>query len=230
MKMKVGEILKGEIRGIPGLHYPCKIKIYENYNYPKRQKMENTIFIENCNTFLHDIKTIRSYSQKKNISKINNNNKNQISVKKFFMKKNSENFAKFSVPNVLLENLPVIGDSTPKVKNKTAFKKIDEGSLFKRKINKMKTLNIEKDSFSNHRYRSFSSRKRCTTSNYQDSKCINQIRVENLFNSVLKNKKNKKPLMQNSLEYILQNKIVVMNNMIGKLNKPIFICNKTNIN
>ena len=228
MKMKVGEILKGEIRDVPGLHYPCKIKINENYNYPKRQKMENTIFIENCNTFLHDIKTIRSYSQKKNISKINNNN--QISVKKLFLKKNSENFAKFSVPNVLLENLPIIGDSTPKVKNNNAFKNIDESSLFKRKINKMKTLNVEKDSSSHHYHRSFSSRKRCTTSNYQDSKCINQIRIENLFNSILKNKKNKKPLIQNSLEYILQNKIVVMNNMIDKLNKPIFICNKTNIN
>ncbi len=227
MKMKVGDILKGEVRGVPGLHYPCKIKIYEKYNYPKQQKMENTLFIENCNTFLHNIKTIRSHSQKKDINKINNK---QMSIKKFFLKKNSENFAKVSLPTEFSEPLPVIGDSTPKNKNLTAFRNIDDSTLLKRKINKMKTLNMEKKEKKSFRHRSFSTKKRCTISSYKDSKSINQIRIENLFNSVLKNKKNKKPLIENSLEYILQNKMVIMNNIIDKLNKPIFILNKTNVN
>ena len=94
----------------------------------------------------------------------------------------------------------------------------------------MKTLNIEKKEKKSFRHRSFSTKKKCTISSYKDSKSINQIRIENLFNSVLKNKNNKKPLIGNSLEYIIQNKIVIMNNIIDKLNKPIFILNKTNVN
>ena len=94
----------------------------------------------------------------------------------------------------------------------------------------MKTLNMEKKEKKSFRHRSFSTKKRCTISSYKESKSINQIRIEHLFNSVLKNKKNKKPLIENSLEYILQNKMVIMNNIIDKLNKPIFILNKTNVN
>ena len=237
--MKVGDILKTEIKDVPGLHYPCKIKIYENYNYPKQKKLENTIFLENCNSFLHNIhtnKTYKSYSQKKNLNdNTSKSSKNQPSIKKFFMKKNSQNFSKVSIPNILLDNLPIIGDSTPKINSKrlclSNVKPVpapfNERSLFKKKIQKIKSLNAENINMTSY---TLSSKKRCKASSFHDSKSINQIRIENLFNAVLKNKKNKKPLIQNSLEYRIQSKFVVLNNIIDKLNTPIFIYNKTDIN
>ena len=51
--MKVGEIVKEDIEDTPGLQYPFKVIKNKNYIYAVKQKLEDSIFLENCNTFLN---------------------------------------------------------------------------------------------------------------------------------------------------------------------------------
>ena len=136
--MKVGEILKEEIQDAPGLQYPCKIKINKNYIYPYQQKIEDSIFLENCNHFLHDIhknekplRKHRSYSQKKTL-------KLQTPNLKLFLKKNSQNYSKNPKMNIFTENLPLIGEPVVKTERKLSVSNtnvnsplIKENSLLK---------------------------------------------------------------------------------------------------
>lgn len=239
MKMKVGDILKDEIQDVPGLHYPCKIKINKNYIYPVPQKLENEIFLENCKTFLntfHNSKSKsmtrknRSYSQKKGIKL------NQTTTRKSFFKKNSDNYSTKAI-NKLLENLPIIDNSTPKkTKNvKSNSRKtnhhflLNECSLLKNKIKKMNNLKSEYNKNKGATF-SFSSRKREHKSNFTEGKPINQIRIENLFNANVKNSNNINNKNHNILGYRIKNRIESFNHIINKLNTPIFIYNKTEVN
>ena len=76
-------------------------------------------------------------------------------------------------------------------------------------------------------------KKRKIIPSIKEQKPINQIRIENIFNTVLgnKNKKiNKRYLTQNIFEYRIKNKLKAMDNIINKLNTPIFIINKSEMN
>ena len=235
--MKVGEILKEEIQDTPGLQYPYKIKINKNYIYPYRQKLENSIFLENCNNFLNDIhknkKSLlkhRSYSHKKNL-------KLQAPNIKLFLKKNSQNYSKNPKMNLFNENLPLLVEPVAKTERKLSVSNaklytpsINRNSLFKNKLNKLKNLNIEINNNSNY---SLSNRKKNIIRNIKESQSNNHIRGENLFKTHLKNKKkNNNDILytQNIFQYRLKKKMKTMNNIINKLNTPIFIYNKTETN
>ena len=230
--MRVGDILKSEIKNIPGLKYPYKIIINEKCKYPCQQKLENDIFLGFCNTFLNELprsKTLRnnrSHSQKKNLKFISK------SSQKIFLKKNSDNIEKSSKRTIFVENLPFLGDSTPRANNKLNSSKLkaspllsNDFSLIKNKIAKKKNLTIKKN---NKRNVTFYSHKKNRGVNpiIIQRKSSNQIRRDNLFNSKLKNKNNK-IFLQNVLEYRINKKIIKLNNIIDKLNTPIFINHKT---
>ena len=238
MKMKVGDILKEEIQDIPGLQYPCKIKINKNYIYPVPQKLENEIFLENCKTFLntfHNIKSKsftrkhRSYSQKKGVKF------NQAMTTKYFFKKNSENYSSKAIPK-LQENLPIIDNSSSKAEKniksnsrKNNYLLLNECSLLKNKIKKMNKLKTEYKSNKRGAF-SFSIKKREHKCNLIEGKPINQIRIENIFNINAKNIYNINSKNQNIFEYRIKNRIKSFNHIINKLNTPIFIYNKTEVN
>ena len=244
--MKVGEILKGDIKNIRGLKYPFKIIINEKCKYPKKQIIENEIYLENCNTFLNDFHFYKidqrhqSFSSKKNMYNSNvQENQNKLlsnSFKKFFLRTNINKFEKSLKKS---DNFPLLGEtsSTPKAKTKikliTSYQKqtsslFNENSTIKNKIKikKLKTLNNDNNKTS----LIVSDRKKGVTPTYQFRR-IGTLKIEDFFNS--KNKKNnniKIQLMPNILEFRLQNKIKKINNIIDKLNSPIFINIKKDMN
>ena len=268
--MKVGEILKEEIQDKPGLQCPYKIKVNKKYKYPFKQKMENSIFIESCNTFLNSfqnrnkiVQRQRSFSQRKTIT--------SLPSTKCFLKLNSVNYPKKPELNLFNDNFPLINDSKHKIKRKLSLdirniknskhkikrklsldnnereheykteRKLSSdknnfspilnpNSIFKNKINKIKHFNRKMDNIISN---SLPDKKRKIIPSIKEQKPIIQIRIENIFNTVLgnKNKKiNKRYLTQNIFEYRIKNKLKAMDNIINKLNTPIFIINKSEMN
>ena len=70
--MKVGDILKEEIKDIPGLQYPFKVIINSNFRYSENEKIENTLFIEKCNAFMNFMEAsqkFKSFHKSKSLSK-----------------------------------------------------------------------------------------------------------------------------------------------------------------
>ena len=234
MKMKVGDILKKEIHNTPGLQYPYKIEINKNFIYPEQQKLENEIFIENCNTFLNDfhinkqiIMRHRSYSQKKK--------SNQSSIKKFFIKKNTQNFSKNTITQKLLDILPSLGDNSPKTERQILSNNNNSNhinpTLFNESLaikNKIKNLKKVKNNKTNY---SVSNTKKEIIPNIKEAKVCNQIRVDNFFNTQRKNKANSiNKKTRNIFEIRIKNKMKIMNKIINKLDTPIFLYNKTEVN
>ena len=224
--MKVGDILKEEVNNTPGLQYPCKIKINKNFIYPGQQKLENTIFLENCNTFLNNCRINksnttrhRSYSQKKTLKST------QSSVKKLFLKKNSENYSKNAITK-LFDSLPsLLVDSSPKTE-RNAIINNKKPSLFNESlVKKNNNLNLKSEyTFS------LSNKKREIIPSLKEKKVNNQIKMDNLFNTNSKKKANSLNKNRNIFEIRINNKMQIMNHIINKLNTPIFIYNKTEIN
>ena len=229
--MKVGDILKSEIKDIPGLQSPYKIIINENCKYPYFQKIENEILLENCNTVLNEFSSIkilnrhRSFSQKKGLNK----NNNILSMNSFY-KKNSDNLGKSSTKYIFKDNLPLLSLTTPKknIKLKSNNKIIsqllvNDCLLIKNKIKKLKK---DKKNF------------KCLTfyRTKKEKDIIPNIKnVESFLNSNstknnINNKSNKTFKIQNIFEYRMNKKIKIMNNIIDKLNTPIFIYNRTETN
>ena len=256
--MKVGDILKKEVKDTPGLKYPYKIIINEKCKYPQEQIIENEIYIENCNLFLNDLYNKRSfnkhnsYSHKKNINscsfKIFETKKNN-SIKKLFFKKNTVNLRN----NISMQKdiFPLINNFTPKKvlkvnsnsnidsnsnSNNNSPKKItntlfnNENSILKNKIKKLKTLNNDKIPLTKTSSSIFS-KKAGMTPTFKSGKIKKNILFENLFNSKHKNKSIKKnnkkqTLLSSRLLYKMNN----LNHIINKLNKPIFLYIKTEMN
>lgn len=258
--MKVGDILKNDVKNTPGLQYPYKVIINEKCKYPKEQIIENEIYIENCNLFLNDlynkraINTHNSYSHKKNINscsfKIFETKKNN-SIKKLLLRKNTVNFKNNS--SMQKDIFPIIGNSTPKKvlkvnnnnsnsnsnsnSNNNSLKKIshslfnNEHSMLKNKLKKLKTLNNEKHPFTNTTSSLFS-KKSGMTPTFKARKMKKNILFENLFNATkhknksIKKSNKKQTLLGSRLQYKINN----LNHIIDKLNRPIFINIKTEMN
>ena len=93
-------------------------------------------------------------------------------------------------------------------------------------MNKLKTEynNNKRGTFS------FSIKKREHKCNFIEGKPINQIKIENIFNINAKNIYNINNKHQNMFEYRIKNRIKSFNHIINKLNTPIFIYNKTEVN
>jgi hypothetical protein len=242
--MKVGDILKKDVRNARGLKLPYKIIINENLRYPTKQIIENEIYLENCNIFLNDFHikkknyphTSHSYNKKpindfKLIeSKIISNKPN----KKFLLRKNTVNVPKRAS---IHKNFPILRLSTPKKMkkndNSNSTQKIrnlllNENSMFKNKLNKLKILQTENNTMTSNTTIPKKSRK---TPTYKIKKVLNSIRIENLFNRTIKKKNiintNKNPSL---LGFRLENKMKKMNHIIYKLNKPIFVNTKSVVN
>lgn len=241
--MKVGDILKKEVKNSRGLKLPYKIIINEKCKYPKIQIIENEIYLENCNIFLNDFhikKTIYphiSHSYKRPIndfklieSKINNNKPN----KKLFLRKNTVNVSKSAS---IRKNFPILRLSTPKRlknnDNSNSSQKIktlllNENSIFKNKLNKLKILHAENNKIASN---TTIPKKTGKTPTYKLKKVLNSVRIENLFNNTTKKKNiintNKNPSL---LGFRLENKMKKVNHIIYKLNKPIFINTKNALN
>ena len=243
--MKVGDILKKDVKFTRGLKLPYKIIINENCRYPTKQIIENEIYLENCNIFLNELHTKKTISthnshsyNKKPLndfkiiqSKINNNKPN----KKLLLRKNTVNVPKSAS---LHKNFPILRLSTPKKKrnkdNSNSTQKIkklllNENSMFKNKLNKLKILQTEDNKITSN---TTIPKKLGKTPTYKIKKVLNSVRFDNLFNKTIKKKKiiintNKNPSL---LGFRLENKMKKMNHIIYKLNKPIFINIKNEMN
>ena len=242
--MKVGDILKKDVKFTRGLKLPYKIIINENCRYPTKQIIENEIYLENCNIFLNDFhnkKTIfphtsHSYNKKpinkfKIIeSKINNNKPN----KKLLLRKNTVNVPKRAS---IHKNFPILRLSTPKKIKKNEISNssrkiknllLNENSMFKNKLNKLKILQTENNKITSN---TTIPKKSGKTPTYKFKKVLNSVKIENFFNYRIKKKHiintNKNPSL---LGFRLENKMKKMNHIIYKLNKPIFINIKNEMN
>ncbi len=255
--MKVGYILKREIKNIPGLQSPYKIIVNDNYRYHSRQKLENVVLLEYCKTFLNDLpgtKSLRkhkSFFQKKKIKNNSLLNKNYS----HFSKK-SQNCEKNLISSIDSDNLPFLGNSSSKTKRKIYIgsnKKLpnifEENILIKNKIKYNINYSINNSKKDNKLIKSsvFYDRKKEKehNNNYTIQTQISQEKkinhINNYFNSKInKNKSNNsnkninnkrtKTKMQTIFEYRIQKRIKNMNNIIDKLNTPIFMYNKNDIN
>ena len=225
--MKVGYFLKEEIKDIPGLKYTYKIIISDDDIHTGQKKLENKIFFENCNTFLNNIHSgnsldiknrKRSHSQKQNLKFSKSSNK------KLFLKLNN---SKNLISNILNEKLPNLKTSTPKKKKiKTYSNKnilspiIKENDLIKNKLDNYKKEENRIKSFTiiPNKNRNISNLK------FRENYLSKTMRTENIFN-----KKSKKKEI-NILGFRIQNKFKTINRIINKLNTPIFLYNKIEIN
>ena len=61
MKMKVGDILKEEVKDMQGLHYPFKIMSNNRFIYSQNQK----ILLCHCNAFINDLQNGQTSTTKK---------------------------------------------------------------------------------------------------------------------------------------------------------------------
>lgn len=229
--MKVGHILKEELKDISGLKLPYKILINENFRYSENKKIENSLFLKYSNAFMYDMQS--SYNKKpiqksKSLSKTFyrlKSLKNTISSKDFSTIKSSDkNLEKIFI----YDNLPQINDLTPE-KNKKIIshstKKLIPHYIFAQKsiFDKKNRKNI-KDVIENNK-------------NSTDK--IIHINYKNGINSNLRNKINTKSNIQdpfmanlqvnNNMKTIFQlrykRKFKIVNKIIDKLNKPLFINN-----
>ena len=236
--MKVGEILKSEIKDIPSLKYPYKVLINEQFSYPENKKYENAILFNNCNSLLSSfpskksLKKHRSHSQKKNL--IFNN---KMLTKEFYLKTNSDKFGKTSKPSIFEENLPVIKNKTPKanIKIYASSSKFDpifynDCLLIRNKIKKLK------NNTNNIKYMTFYKPKKEKENNNplfkeRTQTQINQSKQKNnIFNYILRNKNNKinqKQYTQTVFESKINKRIKKLNQIINRLNTPLFAYNKT---
>jgi hypothetical protein len=225
--MKVGYILKREIKNIPGLQFPYKIMVNDNEKYHSRQKLENKVLLEYCKAFLNDLPSSKSFRKHRSFSQ----------------KKKSKNILLFSqqknvISSIDTENLPFLGDSSSKKMNKNCSscqKKLpnilDENIPIKNKINNSNNSKKENrviNSFVFYDRKNVKEKCNNTIQTFKDKK-INQN--DNFFNSVVNKKNNnKKSKLQNLFEYRIKKKMKNMNNIIDKLNTPIFMYNKIDMN
>ena len=245
MKMKVGDILKEEVKDMQGLHYPFKIITNNRFIYSQKQKIENSLLLCHCNAFINDLQngqtsTTKKFQRSQSLSKTMYRSKsiqNSTTSKRLFRK-----YTISLEKNPLKANLPLIKDNCPLNKRKNishnSEKKVND-FIFESKninINEKKILNSDKkigdnndkifeennDYNINNNLTNFviHSSKRGVTPNIKikknlKSNVVNHFIVYKKSNATTKNKFN--------LRY--NRKLKLMNQIIDKLNKPLFINN-----
>jgi hypothetical protein len=236
--MKVGHILKDEVKDMPVLQYPLKIIINEKSCYSQHQKIENHILLLQCKEFINNLQnshnSTKSITRSQSLSKAGYRQRNfgKSGVSKQPIRKYSNSLQN----NPLANNLPLIKDNSPIKRNisqstKTIIsfcKPKYRNSIDKEKINSnIKTENnsdnklLEKD-VDNNMTNNISSftylrNKRGVTPNLKTMKIKNK---NNLFiNDNMKKINHVKSKHQ--LRY--ERKYKFINNIINKLNKPLFI-------
>ena len=254
--MKVGYILKREIKNIPGLQSPYKIMVNDNYRYHGRQNLENVVLLEYCKTFLNDLPGTKSLRKHKSFSQKKKIKNNSLLNKNFsHFSKKSKNCEKKLISSIDSDNLPFLGNSSSKSKrkifigsNKKLPNILEENILIKNKIkyninysnNSKKENKLIKSSVFYDRKKGKEQNNNYTIQT-QISKEKKIDHINNYFNSKInKNKRNNsnkninnkktKTKMQTIFEYRIQKRIKNMNNIIDKLNTPIFMYNKIDIN
>jgi hypothetical protein len=214
MKMKVGDILKEEIKDIPGLQYPFKVIINSNFRYSENEKIENTLFIEKCNAFINFMEAsqkFKSFHKSKSLSKT-------VFTKHPFKK------------GLFIDKLSPLrknSDKLPIIKNQISLD-------LKRVLSKLNFNNSDKNF-----------NKKSDNNVSRSCKDINNLSVYKrgltpYFRTTKTKKKVSDPFMVDLNENILMKrrfklsydrKFKIINRIIDKLNKPIFInSNKENIN
>ena len=236
--MRVGDILKDEVKDIPGLHYPLKILADAKALYPPNQKIENSILLVQCNSIINN-----SQNSSKSIPRIHfssktiNNQGNLYNSTTIIppIKKHSMCFQN----NPLKNNLPLIKDNAPfqrKVskssKNITSvfiFEPKHKLSDYKNKIKRyIITKNnddnkvLENDFDNNNNTNNISNlsnirNKRGVTPHLQTTKIKNNILFIN-YNKCKKNSANKYKLR-------CERKLKSFIHTIDKLNRPLFKSN-----
>ena len=151
MKMKVGDILKEEVKDIPGLQYPCKIMTNNRFIYSQNHKIENSLLLCHCNAFINDLQngqtSTKSIHRSQSLSK---------TIYRFKSIQNSTTtkplFRKYTISlerNTLNTNLPLIKDNCPSNKRKNishSTEKIINDFMFESKnINKNEKKIINSD-------------------------------------------------------------------------------------
>ena len=206
MKKKVGDILKEDIKDIPGLKYPFKVFISSKYRYPKNEKIENTLFIEKCNAFMNKMENSqrnKSFQKSKSLSKT-------IFTKQFF--KNGLFPDKLSPLKKNSNNLPAIKNQLS-LDLKSIFSKLKLDNSEK-KINK----NIDNNaSRSCNDINNNSIDKRGLIPYFRIKKT--KKKVGNPFIVDL----NENILMKKKFELSYERKFKIINRIIDKLNNPLFI-------
>jgi hypothetical protein len=237
--MRVGDILKDEVKDIPGLHYPLKILADVETLYPKNQKIENSILLAQCNSIINNSQnSSNSIPRIHYSSKTINNQRNLFNSTTIIqpVRKHSICFQK----NPLKNNLPLIKDNTPfqkKVskssKNITSFYIFEPKNTlsdYKSNINRyIITENnddnkiLEKDFDNNNKNHnnisnfSYIRNERGVTPNLKTMR----IKNNNLFINYNKRKKNS----ANKYKLRCERKLKSFIHTIDKLNKPLFKSN-----
>ena len=215
MKMKVGDILKEEIKDIPGLQYPLRVIINRNFRYSENEKIENTLFIEKCNAFLNYMEAsqkCKSFHKSKSLSKT-------VYTKHSF--KNGLFKNKLSPLRKNSDNLPIIKNQIS-LDLKSVLSKLNFDNSEKN-VNKKSDINVNK---SCNDINNLSVYKRGLTPHFRIKKTNKKV-VDDPFMVDL----NENILMKKKFKLSYERKFKIINRIIDKLNKPLFINrNKENIN
>ena len=215
MKMKVGDILKEEIKDIPGLQYPFKVIINSNFRYSENEKIENTLFIEKCNAFMNYMET----SQKnKSLHKSKSLSKTVFTKHPF---KNGLFTDKLSPLRKNSDKLPIIKNQISldikRVLSKLSFVNSDKN------VNKQSDNNVSR---SCNDVSNLSVYKRGFTPYFRTKK-TKKKKVDDPFMVDL----NENILLKRRFKLSYERKFKIIDRIIDKLNKPLFInSNEENIN
>jgi hypothetical protein len=215
MKKKVGDILKEEIKDIPGLQYPFRVIINRNFRYSENEKIENTLFIEQCNAFLNYMEASQKFNffhKSKSLSKTvftKHPFKNGLFTEKLSpLRKNSDKLPIIK-NQISLDLKRVLSQLNNDNSDKNVNKKSDNN--VSRSCNDINNLSVYKRGLTP-----------CFRTKKAKEKKVSDPFMVNLNDNVLMKKRFK-------LSY--DRKFKIINRIIDKLNKPIFInSNKENIN
>ncbi len=227
MKVKVGEILKDEVKNIPGLRYPYKIIVNNKSQYSQNQKIENSLLLIHCFTIINNIQTRQNSTKSINRSQFLSKtvygqgdiNFRNSAISKQPIRKYSMSFDK----NKLKNQLPLIKDNIPIKRNislniKRLPKKINSDG--KNKIDSDNKKSFQKDINNSINISNFTNQcnKRGAT---PKMKLMKNKRNNNLFNNYMKSINN----TNNKYQLRYEKKFKLINQVINKMKKPLFINN-----
>ena len=234
--MKVGEILKEEVKDIQGLQLPYKYLINNKFRYSENKKLEDSIYLKYAfMNYIYSSPNYKSFKRSQSFSKSLFKKKNieYSNLFKDFISKFSKNKEKS-----LNSNLPVINDNTfqrRKLKSKSTKKIIpgiySEFHIQTKNDNYDKMIENYNIDINSNIYKMLD----LSVYNTEYTLCskTKNSKKSKIKNSFIKNI-NKNNNIKNDLKSRYERKFKIMNHFISKLNKPLFkynnIDNKNNKN
>jgi hypothetical protein len=236
MKMKVGDILKKDVKNVPGMNCPYKIMSTDKLIYTQLQKIENSLLLNYCDTVMNSLPSSHNSSKEIHRSQSISRNKHHL-LSKFY---NSQNFQTSKMPlkkysmslgkEEIKNKLPLIKNNSSSIKSyitKNTRKLISDFILEPTKNSE----NTIKKSLYNNNYTDKNINKNIDKLNNLDSyrgitpnKYSRNTRNNNLMYYQAKTINN---TFKIKFHIRCERKYKYINNMIKKLNKQLFVNSKT---